>query len=147
MTRARTVVEQAEVEAAERERNREAWNLPRRPVGTNSHAASPGSPETVRRNERASSPARNERAEPDINVEDHHATVQDGLDWQGFLAAYFPGRRRHDLEALTAYGAYKRSGVVGKRSADEVGRLDKAGQIWARSTAVDAWEDEGGTTP
>lgn len=32
-----------------------------------------------------------------------------GLDWQSFSAAYFPGRRRHDLEALIAYGAYRRS--------------------------------------
>ncbi len=32
-----------------------------------------------------------------------------GLDWRAFTAASFPGRRRHDLEALTAYSAYKRS--------------------------------------
>jgi cold shock protein len=29
------------------------------------------------------------------------------LDWDAFCARYFPGRRRHDFEALTAYGAYK----------------------------------------
>ena len=28
--------------------------------------------------------------------------VPDGLDWQSFAAADFPGRRRHDLEGLTA---------------------------------------------
>ena len=39
MTRALTVVEQAEVDAAERERDREAWNLPRGPVGSDSHAS------------------------------------------------------------------------------------------------------------
>ena len=39
MTRALTVVEQAEVDADERERDREAWNLPRAPVGTDSHAS------------------------------------------------------------------------------------------------------------
>ena len=33
-----------------------------------------------------------------------HADAPDGLDWQAFSAAYFPGRRRHDLEALAAYG-------------------------------------------
>jgi hypothetical protein len=32
----------------------------------------------------------------------------DGLEWQGFSAWYFPGCRRHDLEALTAYGTYRR---------------------------------------
>jgi hypothetical protein len=37
--------------------------------------------------------------ELDITVEDHRATVQDGLTGRGFLAAYFPGLRRHDLEA------------------------------------------------
>jgi len=37
LTRALTVVEQAKVDAAEWERDREAWNLPRRPAGTNSH--------------------------------------------------------------------------------------------------------------
>lgn len=39
MTRAPTIVEQAEVQAGEWERDREAWNLPRPPVGTASHAS------------------------------------------------------------------------------------------------------------
>jgi hypothetical protein len=30
-----------------------------------------------------------------------------GLDWSAFSARFFPGRRRHDLEALRAYGAYR----------------------------------------
>ena len=29
------------------------------------------------------------------------------LDWDAFSARYFPGRRRHDLDAVAAYGAYK----------------------------------------
>jgi hypothetical protein len=29
------------------------------------------------------------------------------LDWNAFSARYFPGRRRHDLDAVAAYGAYK----------------------------------------
>ena len=41
------------------------------------------------------------------------ARVPDGLDWRSFSAASFPGRRRHDLEALTAYGAYRRTNAVG----------------------------------
>jgi putative transposase len=32
-----------------------------------------------------------------------------GLDWEAFSAAYFPAGRRHDLKALTAYGAYLRA--------------------------------------
>ena len=30
-----------------------------------------------------------------------------GLNWYAFSGRYFPGRRRHDLEALTAYEAYR----------------------------------------
>jgi hypothetical protein len=33
----------------------------------------------------------------------------DELDWEGFQAANVPGRRRHDLKAIVAYAAYKRS--------------------------------------
>jgi len=32
-----------------------------------------------------------------------------GFDWAGFSRAYYPGSRRHDLRAITAYAAYKRS--------------------------------------
>lgn len=31
------------------------------------------------------------------------------LDWVGFSQAFYPGNRRHDLRAITAYAAYKRS--------------------------------------
>jgi len=55
-----------------------------------------------------------------------------GLDWQEFSAAYFPGRRRHDMEALVAYGAYKRLQLVGAPAPEEAGR------------ALEVWEDEGG---
>jgi hypothetical protein len=71
--------------------------------------------------------------------------VPAGLDWEAFSAAYFPGRRRHDLEALTAYGAYKRSRVIGERSAQEAARLKEAERTAAGTSAVDAWEDEGGS--
>ena len=49
--------------------------------------------------------------------------VPDGLDWQSFSAAYFPGRRRHDLEGLTAYAIYRRSDAVDPRSSDEPARI------------------------
>ena len=38
----------------------------------------------------------------------------DGLDWDAFSSNYFPGRRRHDLEAISAYDAYKH-GRLGRR--------------------------------
>jgi hypothetical protein len=62
---------------------------------------------------------------------DQPAVPLDGLDWQGFSARYFPGRRRHDLEALTAYRAYK----------------EKAEKGSAESRAVQVWEEEGGAAP
>ena len=69
--------------------------------------------------------------------------VPAGLDWQAFSAAYFPGRRRHDLEALTAYGAYRRSHEVDARSSEEPARIE-APERQAGSTALQDWEDEGG---
>jgi hypothetical protein len=38
------------------------------------------------------------------------AAQKDGaerLDFAAFLARFFPGRRRHDFEAITAYVAYR----------------------------------------
>ena len=32
-----------------------------------------------------------------------------GLDWSGFRDLYYPASRRHDLEAIVAYGAYQRT--------------------------------------
>jgi len=31
---------------------------------------------------------------------------EERLDWQGFLARFFPGSRRHDFDALAAYESY-----------------------------------------
>jgi hypothetical protein len=63
-------------------------------------------------------------------------------DWQTFCAAYYPGRRRHDLEALTEYGAYRRSRAVD--SSEEVVRIREATNGAAGSIALQGWEDEGG---
>jgi hypothetical protein len=82
----------------------------------------------------------------DIKGADRHTTVEDGLDWQGFLSRYFPGRRRHDLEALTAYGAYRSSRDVDERPANTVARLEESESVPVGSPAVDAWEGEGGAT-
>ena len=74
------------------------------------------------------------------------AHVPDGLDWQRFAAAYFAGRRRHDLEALTAYAAYRRSDAVDAQSSYERARIEAALGP-AGSTALQDWEDEGGAAP
>jgi hypothetical protein len=34
------------------------------------------------------------------------AEAAEALDWEAFSNRYFPGRRRHDLDALTAYATY-----------------------------------------
>jgi hypothetical protein len=41
--------------------------------------------------------------------------VPEGLDWGAFSTRYFPGRRRHDLEAISAYDAYQH-GRRGRKS-------------------------------
>ncbi len=35
------------------------------------------------------------------------AGIGEKLDWDAFSALYFPGRGRHDLDAVAAYGAYR----------------------------------------
>ena len=131
MTRVLSTAEQADVVA---ERDRIAWNLPRQPAGATSHA--PLTP--AGRNGLAAVPA--------LDVDD---LAQDGaaehdLDWQGFLSRYYPGRRRHDFEALTAYGVYRSSGGIDVRSAGEVARPGESEPVPPESTATDSWEDEGG---
>ena len=71
------------------------------------------------------------------------AHLPDGLDWQAFSAAYFPERRRHDLEALTAYAAYARSHSDAALSSDEPLGIE-AGQGATGPHAPGNWEDEGG---
>ena len=39
------------------------------------------------------------------------AGIGETLAWDAFAARYFPGRRRHDLEAIASYGAYKKGRV------------------------------------
>ena len=73
-----------------------------------------------------------------------NADVPAGLDWQTFSAAYFPGRHRHDLEALTAYGAYRRSHTFDERQSGEATRMQEAESGEAGSTTLHDWEDEGG---
>jgi hypothetical protein len=68
-----------------------------------------------------------------------------GLDWQAFFAAYFPERRRHDLEALAAYGVYRRSHSGAALSSDERARIGP-GRRAIGARALRNWENEGGAT-
>jgi hypothetical protein len=38
------------------------------------------------------------------------AEAAEALDWEAFSNRYFPGRRRHDMEALTAYATHTQGG-------------------------------------
>ncbi len=35
-----------------------------------------------------------------------------GLEWYAFSGRYYPGRRRHDLEALKTYEAYRSAAIA-----------------------------------
>ena len=72
------------------------------------------------------------------------ADAPDGLDWQTFSAAYFPGRHRHDLEALTAYGAYRHSRTLDERPSRQATQMEEAESGAAGSPGLQDWEDEGG---
>ena len=69
------------------------------------------------------------------------------LDWQSLSTRYFPGRRRHDLEALTAYGTYRRRPRPPQRCAREEGaQADRPAQADDGALvggAVQTWEAEG----
>ncbi len=72
--------------------------------------------------------------------------IPEGLDWQAFTAAYFPGRRRHDLEALVAYGAYRRPPTIDESPSDDADLLAGAESDAGGAPALRVWEDEGGAT-
>ena len=60
---------------------------------------------------------------------------RDGLDWDSFRDLYHPSTRRHDFEAIVAYGDYKRSPQAGPPDADP-----------SDAPSLAEWEAEGGTT-
>jgi len=130
MARARTTAGHAEATA---ELDRVAWNTPRRPGD-----AAPESPD------RPWSRAEAERLGADGGSSG--TGLSQRLDWSLFLARYFPRRRRHDLEALTAYGEYRSSPEIGLPSATEGTAFEESQPISPEPAAVDAWEDDGGST-
>jgi hypothetical protein len=87
--------------------------------------------------------------------------VAQELDWDAFSARYFPGRRRHDLEVLSAYAAYKdgREWRTSPARLTLVPNESVRPQIEAQSdgaaeerllvalSAVQVWEGEGGFSP
>lgn len=80
--------------------------------------------------------------ERDLAVEQPAAGEE--LDWERFVVEYFPGSRRHDLAAIAAYGAYRRSGVLPGESLSAGSRPDE--EVSSKASPVEAWEDEGGAS-
>ena len=64
----------------------------------------------------------------------------DGLDWDRFRDLYHPKSRRHNLEAIVAYGAYKRTPRPHRQS--EAAPLNEA--VSADAESLGEWEDDGG---
>ena len=69
---------------------------------------------------------------------------EERLDWQGFLARFFPGSRRHDFDALAAYESYLNDA---QHSADgfaapACGRSSGAAPIVRSDTTQVSYEDE-----
>lgn len=120
MTRARTAAEES---AAADERNRAAWNLPRRQLA-------PTTP----------SPSARMQAESGAAGPGADAAVERDLDWNGFRLRSFPASRRHHLPAVAAYAAYRSSRVVGAAAV----RVAQTTVTPPASAATDSWEDEGG---
>jgi hypothetical protein len=58
--------------------------------------------------------------------------VTASLDWQTFVARFYPGSARHDFRVLKAYDAYRKSLLADQSG----GSRDEE--------ALRAWEDEGG---
>ena len=71
----------------------------------------------------------------DRSIAERQDDVSSGLDWEAFSASYFPGSRRHDLQAIVAYGAYRHSLVTGARQSRRTDAMP-----------VEEWEDEGGAS-
>ena len=87
--------------------------------------------------------------------------VANVLDWDAFATRYFPWRRRHDLEVLSAYAAYKNGRewrlsparltlVPNERARPQIDvTADGAAaeRLLVAVSAVHVWEGEGGYSP
>jgi hypothetical protein len=67
----------------------------------------------------------------------------DGLDWDHFRDLYYPGSRRHNFEAIVAYGDYRRTSR--RQSGSAAASLKDAVSTDAES--LGEWESEGGVSP
>jgi hypothetical protein len=54
---------------------------------------------------------------------------RDGLDWDDYRDLYYPSTRRHDFEAIVAYGDYKRSPNAPPKVATPENGFTPAGRV------------------
>ena len=74
-----------------------------------------------------------------------HGAYRDRLDWNSFRDLYYPDSRRHNFEAIVAYGAYKRSRHTGS-PANEAAHLNGDASP-TEALSLDESQDEGGASP
>ena len=98
--------------------------------------------DAVIRGREGGSGARSRRLEPSTDQSSRHGAHRHGLDWSGFRDLYYPASRRHDLEAIVAYGAYQRTSPPARcqRAKPPVRRVVRP----QPKRVLQDWEDEGG---
>ena len=69
----------------------------------------------------------------------------ESLDWQGFVARYFPDSRRHDSEALAGYEAYLNAAQEPPAEGSPAPALGEEGEPPATAD-TDRWETDGGAS-
>jgi hypothetical protein len=85
-------------------------------------------------------PARQTIAASGWELQDRDGPVR--LEWSGFLARFFPNRRRHDLEALTSFETYRAAldpRILARSNAGVTGQ-----SAFGLARLAD-WESEGGS--
>jgi hypothetical protein len=99
------------------------------------------------------------RVQQPVPRPDGRSEGPDGLDWEEFCNRYVATRRRHELQALNAYGAYRRerrwldaavraqlpvlSGDPPSAPADPA-RYKPKPRDASPNTTLETWESEGG---
>jgi hypothetical protein len=76
---------------------------------------------------------------PRASVPAFRRAHRDGLDWDHFRDVYYPDSRRHNFEAIVAYGAYKRSHHGRSQASEAVPPKSDARSIVVHSNDVDVW--------
>ena len=72
---------------------------------------------------------------------DSYRPHRDGLNWDEFRDLYYPNSRRHNFEAIVAYGAYKQSPRAGAEPSEGANLRGRPSSTEAVS--IDEWEGEG----